>query len=119
MWGDADIVQFYPDGIRVATCKDHDVYLNIDEQGKCDDDGVCILFPSRALYEQYPLDAAKAWSVWAEEQKKHWVSVTVWIDDIECESDTAIDTDNIYFRTLADRDKCIEEINAIIEKYNK
>lgn len=81
--------------------------------------GVCTLFPSRALYEQYPLDPYTAWMKWQEEQKKHWVSVTAWIDDIECESDTAIDTNKIYFRTPTDRDKCIEEIKAIIEKYSK
>ncbi len=31
--------------------------------------GCCILFPSRELYEQYPLDARKAWQIWADEQK--------------------------------------------------
>ena len=83
------------------------------------DGGMPLLYPSRALYEQYPLDPYTAWMKWQEEQKKHWVSVTVWVDDLECESDAAIDTDKIYFRTPADRDKCIEEIKAIIEKYSK
>lgn len=79
----------------------------------------CLIFPSRTLYEQYPLDPYTAWMKWREEQKKHWAAVTAWIDDLECESDTAIDTNKIYFRTPTDRDKCIEEINAIISKYSK
>lgn len=79
----------------------------------------CLIFPSRTLYEQYPLDPYTAWMKWLEEQKKHWVSITARIDDLECESDTAIDTNKIYFRTSADRDKCIFEIKAIISKYSK
>ena len=82
----------------------------------------CLLFPSHALYEQYPLDPYTAWMKWQEKQKKqkkHYVSVTVWIDGLGTELVQALDTDNIYFRTLADRDKCIEEIKAIIEKYSK
>lgn len=134
MWGDADIVQFYPDGIRIATCKDHDVYLNIDEQGKCDDDGVCILFPSRALYEQYPLDPYTAWMKWQEEQEYE-----IRIATGQKKNDYFDIVSRVSFRTPADRDKCIEvidaflkqiqqsksvaslceEIKAIIEKYSK
>lgn len=94
-------------------------YYDFGIDGCWSDGGLPVLFPSRALYEQYPLDPYAAWMKWQEEQKKHWVSVTAWIDDLECESDTAIDTDKIYFRTTADRDKCIEEIKAIINKYSK
>ncbi|MDE6008731.1 MAG: hypothetical protein K2G90_05940, partial [Muribaculaceae bacterium] len=36
-------------------------------------DGACLLYPSRALYEKYPLDAKKAWGEWASERKpKRW-----------------------------------------------
>ena len=97
-------------------------YLPIASNGHLADNpekGQCLTFPSRALYEQYPLDPYTAWMKWQEEQKKHWVSVTAWIDDLECESDTAIDTDKIYFRTPADREKCLSEIKAIINKYSK
>lgn len=74
----------------------------------------CIIFPSRELYEQYPLDPLKAWSVWEEEQKQILMSVTLG------EMGDGRTMHRIYqFRTLADRDKCIQEIKAIIEKYNK
>lgn len=117
MWGEADVVQFYPNGLRIATCTDHDTYLNIDEQGKYYDDGVCILYPSLALYEQYPLEPCTAWQKWEESQKKFALKV-------ECrrwnEDEVRIGVSEILrFATSADRDKAIEEIKSVIEKYNK
>ena len=66
MWGDTDVLQLYDVNLRIAPCKNHDSWLNTDEQGKCDDDGICMLWPSRALYEQYPLDAYTALMKWRE-----------------------------------------------------
>ncbi len=34
----------------------------LNANGKMSENGEVIAYPSRALYEQYPLDAAKAWS---------------------------------------------------------
>lgn len=98
---------------------DTSIVVRTFANGKAYAGGECVIFPSRALYEQYPLDAYAAWMKWQEERKKHWVSVGVWIDDPYTESDIAIDTPKIFFKCLADRDKCIAEIKAIIEKYNK
>lgn len=37
------------------------------------DNGVCCLYPSRALYEKYPLDAYSAWMEWRlERTPKRW-----------------------------------------------
>lgn len=81
-------------------------------------EGYCGIFPSRVLYEQYPLDAAKAWSVWQSEQKKPFICIH-W-GEVDCNGDEEDDyTGNTYFRTPADRDKCLSEIKAIIEKYSK
>ncbi len=49
----------------------------LDEYGKYKEmtypNSQCIIYPSRALYEKYPLDARKAWSEWAESRKpKRW-----------------------------------------------
>ena len=120
-------IVFYLDNDNGSTieCDDkgHQQIGTVDDDGKFSTitypNGACMVYPSRVLYEQYPLDAARAWYEWQEEQKKHWLSLTAWIDDLECESDTAIDTDKIYFRTASDRDKCIEEIKQIIKKYSK
>lgn len=50
--------------------------------GKCNSGGVCLLFPSRELYEKYPLDAAKAWEEWVDENAKN--AVKTW-EDIEAD----------------------------------
>ncbi len=76
--------------------------------------GVCTLFPSRTLYEQHPLDATKAWSVWEEEQKRILMSVT-----LGAMGDGKTMHRIYQFRTPADRDKCISKIKAILEKYSK
>lgn len=57
----------------------------------------------------------------SEMKRVNWMCITAWIggEDIEDECDTPIDTNKIYFPTPADRDKCIEEIKAIIEKYSR
>ncbi len=74
---------------------------------------VCCLFPSRALYEQYPLDPYTAWMKWQEEQNKYSLSLSIVGNDLNGRIISA------RFRTPTDRDKCIEEIKAIIEKYSK
>ncbi len=49
-----------------------DVWVALPSCGH-EPDGVVMLYPSRALYEKYPLDAAKAWSEWAESRDpKRW-----------------------------------------------
>lgn len=36
-------------------------------------DALCLLFPSKDLYEKYPLNPAKAWKEWQESKKpKRW-----------------------------------------------
>lgn len=89
--------------------------------GKYQGGGVVCLYPSRALYEQYPLDAYAAWKEWKEGQKKFGLDIKIetyfegkggWED---CDDDVSC----LHFRTPADRDKCIEEIQAVIEKYSE
>ncbi len=76
-------------------------------------DGIVMLFPSRALYEQYPLDAYTAWMKWQEEQeKKHY-------QDYSNRVGREIVRPLLDKILPADRDKCIEEIKAIIEIYSK
>ena len=71
------------------------------------------LLPSVGLYQQYPLDAAKAWSEWQKEQKKYALDVNLRTYD---SSDFG---ELLHFRTSSDRDKCIEEIKSVIEKYSE
>lgn len=107
--------------IEIET-KTEGVIFVLDQYGRiANEDGVCILFPSRALYEQYPLDPYTAWMKWQEEQKKFGLDIKIetyfegkygWED---CDDDVSC----LHFRTPADRDKCIKEINTIIEKYSE
>ncbi|WP_301345910.1 MULTISPECIES: hypothetical protein [Muribaculaceae] len=76
-------------------------------------DGIVALFPSRALYEQYPLDPYTAWMKWQEEQQLRILRIILTAPDLER------DYIKVDFRTPADRDKCIEEIKAVIRKYAK
>ncbi len=46
--------------------------LVFDAEGRYGNHGICMLYPSKELYEKYPLDPRKAWSEWAENRKpKH------------------------------------------------
>ena len=47
--------------------------FSVYDNGKYDLNAEVIIYPSRALYEKYPLDAKKAWDEWANERKpKRW-----------------------------------------------
>ncbi len=71
-------------------------------------DGYCAIFPSRALYEQYPLDPRSAWNEWKEAQKKPFICIH-W-GEVDCNGDEEEDySGNTYFHTTSDRDKCINE----------
>lgn len=76
-------------------------------------DGYCAIFPSKALYEQYPLDPLKAWMKWQEEQELRTLRITLTAPDLER------NYAEVDFRTSSDRDKCIEEIKEVINKYSK
>lgn len=86
-------------------------------------DSACLIYPSRALYEQYPLDPQKAWMKWQEEQTIYHIRIEFQPYDergeMKCGNMGTLHFDDLKFRTPADRDKCIGEIKAIIEKYSK
>ncbi len=45
-------------------------YYTKDGRTSCDEEAECMLFPSKELYAQYPLDPCTAWTKWAEKNKK-------------------------------------------------
>ncbi len=99
-------IQFKPN----KTAKD--TYL-LSSTGKMRDNGVILAYPSRVLYEQYPLEPYTAWMKWKEEQQVRNLRIILTAPDFER------NYVKMNFRTPADRDKCLEEIKAIIEKYSK
>ncbi|MCM1067157.1 MAG: hypothetical protein NC418_06265 [Muribaculaceae bacterium] len=76
-------------------------------------EGYCGIYPSRTLYEQHPLDPYTAWMKWKEEQQLRTLRITLTAPDLER------NYAEVDFRTPSDRDMCIEEIKAIIDKYSK
>lgn len=90
-----------------------DELIQTDREGVHSFNGMTIIYPSRALYEKYPLDAYSAWMEWKEARKpkiwraergsKYW-----WFNDefeIRCNADIRDSIDNNradfgnYFRT--------------------
>lgn len=104
--------------IEIET-KTEGVIFVLDQNGRiANEDGVCILFPSRALYEQYPLDPYTAWMKWQEGQKKEY-GLGIVLQNINPKKCEVINGHTLLFHTPADREKCIKEINTIIEKYSE
>lgn len=107
----------YPVIVKEDDINHYSKNFTADGKVSVDENAGCLLFPSRALYEQYPLDAKKAWEVWQEEQK---IKCRIWLS-VETKATGKVDVKGWEpaFDSTADRDKAIEEIKAIIEKYNK
>ena len=88
-------------------------HSDYSSDGRFESTGVPVVYPTRALYEQYPLDPVAAWTEWQELQKQILMSVTL---------GAMGDGNTIHkfyqFRTVANRDKCIQEIKAILKKYS-
>ena len=114
-YGDVDLIEVLNDRIIISSVA-NDKKHTLGKRGKhyagfaeC----MCMLFPSRALYEQYPLDPIAAWTEWQELQTQILMSVTL---------GAMGDGNTIHkfyqFRTAANRDKCIQEIKAILKKYS-
>lgn len=87
----------------------------IYDDGKYDQDANVVLFPTRALYKQYPLDPCTAWMKWQEEQKQWKLRIGYSRED----SVPIGEIIDLFFHTSTDREQAIEEIKAIIEKYSK
>lgn len=101
---------------------DTSIVVRTFANGKAYVSGECVIFPSRALYEQYPLDPYTAWMKWQEEQTIYHIRIEFQPYDergeMKCGNTGTLHFDDLKFRTPTDRDKCIEEIKAIIEKYS-
>lgn len=98
------------------------------------DNGVCCLFPSRALYEKYPLDAYSAWMEWksertpkrwrAEYYKPYWYLDRRFIAK-ECTADANSDFDRTnyengnMFRTEEEAKQAAEVIIKCLMKFHE
>ncbi len=93
----------------------------------------CTLYPSRALYEKYPLNAYSAWMEWAESRKpKRWraeegkqyyyldscITSTLEVDECVWGDNTRYDKGNC-FKTREDADKAAEEVRKTLIKFHE
>ncbi len=125
---------------KLRTCKDGVGYENLMYIEKNEKIGKSvILYPSRALYEKYPLDAKKAWAEWAESRKpKRWRAKKEEENDgireeyyfldgmltINCQYDVYDYFCNNhyhvgnYFRTESDAKQAAEEVKQCLEAFH-
>lgn len=103
--------------------------FQLTSDGKYGLDGECILFPSRALYEQYPLEPQRAWAVWSEQQKpKRWRANNgdfYWCVDSDGSPASSEENGLIYddrkysvgnyFRTESDAEYAAQEVKKCLE----
>ena len=90
-------------------------------------------FPSKELYEKYPLDAYSAWMEWAGERKpKRWraeLGEKYWVVDIELSStwskeqndgyDKVRYNNGNYFRTEEEAKQAAEAVKETFEKFHE
>lgn len=81
--------------------------------------GFCVLFPSRALYEKYPLDAKKAWSIWASERKpKHVLQAEIRL--ISNDGKTIEDYENVEVEVSdVDLTQAAEAVRETLMKFHE
>ena len=83
--------------------------------GKRDMSGVVILYPSRALYEKYPLDAYTAWMEWKESRdKKTYMQINVFDED----GDVLIDKVVVNI-TQEQVEQIVTEVNEVLRNLTK
>lgn len=101
--------------------------------GRRENSGLCVLYPSRESYLKYPLDAKKAWMEWLEEQKpKSWRAEDgeeYWFfdrtytpqsttDEYTLEDELKYDSGN-YFKTPELCQQAAEAVEATLEQFHK
>ena len=117
--------------INVAA--DEPMYVTTEGYGAFAEGDVCLIYPSRALYERYPLDAYSAWMEWKEARKpkiwraergsKYW-----WFNDefeIRCNADIRDSIDNNradfgnYFRTEEEAKQAAGIVKDALQKFHE
>lgn len=125
-------VEELEDGIVVRDRTNHTTDFYIDGTLFCYEE-CCLLFPSRVLYEKYPLDAYTAWMEWKEARKpKRWratkgeefwqldeafrpyrdIELNVTIDNLHYESGN-------YFRTEKEALQAAEIVKEALQKFHE
>ena len=93
IYGEVRVTDIACDRLVITPEHSSDNNVELFPDGRFSKNGDCLLFPSRALYEKYPLDAYSAWMEWKAERKpKHTLQAQIrlisndgkTIEDYEC-----------------------------------
>lgn len=88
--------------------------LIFDAEGRNNEHGICLLFPSKDLYEKYPLDAYSAWMEWAESRKsKYNVKITL----SEGKEDKYPGEYEVQFNDLKEAQQAAKEARKTLESF--
>ncbi|MDE7464978.1 MAG: hypothetical protein K2M59_03765 [Muribaculaceae bacterium] len=149
MLSNAFIVQIREASIHIIPCDEEhgERFLFIDKSGVWTKGGQCVLYPSRALYEKYPLDAYSAWMEWQSERKPkrwrakssagvavsecegHWDDYSYWYitsdgviaqdEETNCKADNLRYNLGNYFRTEELAKQAAEAVRETLAKFHE
>lgn len=115
----SDIVRdFRPNSqeIKVYTPDPQSERIWFLRNGQKHKNGEIDLYPSRALYEKYPLDANKAWYEWAEARKlKSYLIVKAFVRN-EDETGICIINERFTFNTKEEAKQAAEVVREALQK---
>ena len=69
IYGEVKVTDIACDCLVITPIQSSDNNIELFPDGRFSKNGDCLLFPSRALYEKYPLDAYSAWMEWEKSSK--------------------------------------------------
>lgn len=111
---------------------DYPESISVYPNGKYDENAEVVIYPTRFLYEKYPLYAQKAWQEWVDEQKPwapkddeyYWcindmLNPVSKIFDAEDPEDWARVRANNCFRTQEHAQQAAEAVKKTLEQFHK
>ena len=131
IYGEVRVTDIACDSLVITPEHSSDNNIELFPDGRFGKNGDCLLFPSRALYEKYPLDAHAAWMEWQSERKrKRWrakLGEKYWVVDIELSPtwseekndgyDKARYNNGNYFRTEESAKRAAKMIKELLENF--
>lgn len=133
MLGEVLLSEVMPDEVLVIDYAEEREY-SLNSLGQLTPNGLCILFPSKVLYEKYPLDAYAAWMEWkleripkrwkAKQREDYWF-VNIFFIPKKCTADLNSDFDNKnyengnMFHTKEEAKQAAEALRECLFKFHE
>ncbi|MDE5858539.1 MAG: hypothetical protein K2H32_09320 [Muribaculaceae bacterium] len=133
IYGEVRVTDIACDGLVITSEHSSDNNIELFPDGRFSKNGDCLLYPSLALYEKYPLDPYSAWMEWKESrQPKRWRAKKgerYWVVDSVCEpvsyqeSNVIFDDDcykvGNYFRTEEEAEEATKLVKETLLKFHE